>query len=601
MLGDVDGSGTINIVDALIVAQYYVGLNPAGFNPAYADVDGNGTINIVDALLIARYYVGLITEFPAGGPTEPPSGGSEPKASFTISNVTPGLNEIVQFDGSGSSDPDGTIVSYHWDFKDGTEADGVRVSHAFIEIDDYNVVLTVTDDSGLSDDKKNRVMVGRPAGWTEDTHHKSADGDYETVFPEDSVNRMDITISPADFETMERNLDTLNIMSTENPVYVPATINFNGLTWWHVGVRYKGQSTLFIPKQEGKHKYPFHINFDKLEDDYPEIDDQRFYGFKELLVSNNWFDSSLLRDKVCADILRDGGTPTARGSYWRIYVDTGSGLNYWGLYTMFEDPSDLLLETQFTNPDGNLYKSDGQGGDFRTFTETAFTKKTNEDEADFSDIRSMIDSLNAPRNNAASWRAGLEATFDTHLFMRWLAVNTSIVNWDTYGWVTKNYYLYQDLDDNGRLKWIPWDFNLSLSESNPFNINIPIPSLSLDEVSTNWPLITFLMDDQVYRDLYHQEMAAALDGCFNETAVKNKINRLHNLIRPYVVGAEGERNGYTYLTNGASEFDQALTELLNHITSRRQKVASYLLSPSATPPPEGSRPANPTMPFPPSP
>ncbi len=63
LLGDVNGSGTIDIVDALLVAQFYVGLNPANFNQALADVNASGTIDIVDALRIAQYYVGLITGF----------------------------------------------------------------------------------------------------------------------------------------------------------------------------------------------------------------------------------------------------------------------------------------------------------------------------------------------------------------------------------------------------------------------------------------------------------------------------------------------------------------------------------------------------------
>jgi xyloglucan-specific exo-beta-1,4-glucanase len=61
--GDVNGDGDINIVDALLTAQYYVGLNPSGFNTDAADTNCNGSIDIVDALLIAQYYVGLISEF----------------------------------------------------------------------------------------------------------------------------------------------------------------------------------------------------------------------------------------------------------------------------------------------------------------------------------------------------------------------------------------------------------------------------------------------------------------------------------------------------------------------------------------------------------
>jgi len=59
-------------------------------------------------------------------------------------------------------------------------------------------------------------------------------------------------------------------------------------------------------------------------------------------------------------------------------------------------------------------------------------------------------------------------------FLKWLAINTTIVNFDTYGWVTKNHYLYQDLADNGRLVFIPWDYNLSLSSTNPWGIKPPL-------------------------------------------------------------------------------------------------------------------------------
>ncbi|MBN1697459.1 MAG: carboxypeptidase regulatory-like domain-containing protein [Spirochaetales bacterium] len=64
LTGDVDNSGRIDIVDALMLAQYYVGLNPPGIDLVCGDVNHSGTINIVDALLIAQYYVGLISSFP---------------------------------------------------------------------------------------------------------------------------------------------------------------------------------------------------------------------------------------------------------------------------------------------------------------------------------------------------------------------------------------------------------------------------------------------------------------------------------------------------------------------------------------------------------
>ncbi len=62
--GDVNQNGTVDIVDALLIAQYYVGLNPSNFNASLADVNCSGGIDIVDALLIAQRYVGLISSFP---------------------------------------------------------------------------------------------------------------------------------------------------------------------------------------------------------------------------------------------------------------------------------------------------------------------------------------------------------------------------------------------------------------------------------------------------------------------------------------------------------------------------------------------------------
>jgi hypothetical protein len=57
--GDVNDDGNITIVDALMVAQFYVGL-PVTINQAAADTNCDGNITIVDALRIAQYYVGLL-------------------------------------------------------------------------------------------------------------------------------------------------------------------------------------------------------------------------------------------------------------------------------------------------------------------------------------------------------------------------------------------------------------------------------------------------------------------------------------------------------------------------------------------------------------
>jgi len=67
--GDANGSGAVDIVDALVIAQYYVGMNPTPFNGTVADVNNNGSIDIVDALIVAQYYVGSVSTLSCSGVT----------------------------------------------------------------------------------------------------------------------------------------------------------------------------------------------------------------------------------------------------------------------------------------------------------------------------------------------------------------------------------------------------------------------------------------------------------------------------------------------------------------------------------------------------
>jgi hypothetical protein len=73
MTGDPDNSGSIDIVDALLVAQYYVGLDLETFHQEAGDVNCSNSIDILDALLIAQYYVGLVSEFQECDPTPAPT------------------------------------------------------------------------------------------------------------------------------------------------------------------------------------------------------------------------------------------------------------------------------------------------------------------------------------------------------------------------------------------------------------------------------------------------------------------------------------------------------------------------------------------------
>ncbi len=68
----------------------------------------------------------------------------------------------VTFDGSGSSDPDGTIVAYDWDFGDGGVGTGANPTYIYGAAGLYNVTLTVTDDTGLTDSASTTADIAAP-------------------------------------------------------------------------------------------------------------------------------------------------------------------------------------------------------------------------------------------------------------------------------------------------------------------------------------------------------------------------------------------------------------------------------------------------------
>ncbi len=67
-----------------------------------------------------------------------------------------------EFSGAASTDPDGTVEDYEWDFGDGSAGTGATVTHDYAEAGTYDVTLTVTDDDGATDDTSIQLEVNGP-------------------------------------------------------------------------------------------------------------------------------------------------------------------------------------------------------------------------------------------------------------------------------------------------------------------------------------------------------------------------------------------------------------------------------------------------------
>jgi len=471
------------------------------------------------------------------------------------------------------------------------------------------------------------ARASRPAGWDEATHGRDAVPDYARVFAADRVNRLDITVSAADWAAVVADMadmagpfgaerqpqtpaggfggfpmasaeaiaacsgktvgDSCSFGAVTNgrctqqmnggalacvgfdgpgtppdggipgggtpgtgpgrdqgaddvdifprtPIYVPAEVAFERQVFTKVGFRFKGNSSLSNAWRAGVEKLPLRLNFDELEDTFPEIRDQTFFGFPNLSLTNNGTDASFLRHRVVTDLFLEAGVPAPKTAFVRVFLNRGDGPFYLGLYTMTEVPDSPMLSTLFGNDDGNLYKPVGTGGRWTQFFQLSFPKKTNAEDEDWTDIQEAIAVLNESRGSAAAWRARLEARFAVNGFLRWLALNTMVGNFDAYGGLSAhNYYLYGSPRHRDRLYWIPWDHDLAMSSGgvggggNPGGGGGGVPpggggavgggnaglDLFLNSTGANWPLIRFLLDDPVYRAAYRAHIEELSTTC----------------------------------------------------------------------------------------
>ena len=145
----------INLADP--EAGYFAAVSGNNLNPAYGFLD----LRVGEDTLIGDFVT------TSGGPFSDSftitrgaaTGNQPPVAAFSTS-----IDALtVNFDASASSDPDGTVAAYAWNFGDGSAAgSGVTASHAYAAAGTYTATLSVTDDGGSSSSVSKQVTVVKP-------------------------------------------------------------------------------------------------------------------------------------------------------------------------------------------------------------------------------------------------------------------------------------------------------------------------------------------------------------------------------------------------------------------------------------------------------
>lgn len=148
--------------------------------------------------------------------------------------------QSIQFNGSGSYDPDGSIASYAWDFGDASTGSGVSPSHTYSAAGSYTVSLTVTDDGGLSDTKTAAVDVTEVPSEIQVFYDSFEVSEWNGLWSEDSQNDWFRSSQRATHGSYSAEVDgqAVDASLTSLPINLQgknnATITFSWLIEWRL-------------------------------------------------------------------------------------------------------------------------------------------------------------------------------------------------------------------------------------------------------------------------------------------------------------------------------------------------------------------------------
>jgi hypothetical protein len=440
----------------------------------------------------------------------------------------------------------------------------------------------------------------RPPGWGEETHSVDAGRNYETVFPDRRVHEMSLEITRETWHLMLENMSELfgprgepPRHTEEKPLWAPAKVRFNGTEWNQVGLRFTGLSTLKGSWARGIDKMPFKLDFDQFEDEFPETKDQRFYGFKQLTLRNNYRDPSSLRVALASDLMKEASLISAETAFCRVSLDYGAGPQDLGIYTMREDITDVVRRT-FADNTGLLYKAvyrpSDSGASLAASTERAiessFSIESDATNPSWTAIRILQAAIHSERRvqDRQGWMRELEALFSVDDFLKWLAASTFLEHTDAYGYFPHNYFLYHE-PQTGRLQWISWDYDQIWGNHRPLVDHHGIdwsdqvhPNATFDKslfgkvhLREDWPLISYLLEEALYIERYNGYVRELVEGPFEPSRVTEKIDRAAELLAP-LLNPDLTRTTSTWTRPGWPEFWTEVEEL--RARSAKQAVAA---------------------------
>ena len=272
------------------------------------------------------------------------------------------------------------------------------------------------------------------------------------LYIDDVVPRIDIEINPDTLAWIYEN-DNL-----ESDIEFSARFVFdNGEirdTIYPVGFRLRGNTS------RASNKKSFKVSFNRF------TSGGKYFGVEKLNLNGEHNDPSVIRSKVCWDILRKMEIPAPRSNHVQVYINN----DYYGLYISVEHIDEEFIKSRFKYNDGNQYKclwpADlnylGEDPDLYKLEmgdRRVYELKINEEADDYSDLANFIDVLN--NSSDADFKCEMDDIFNTYDYLKVIASDILFSHWDGYIYNKNNYYLYHNTISD-KFEFIPYDLDNTL-------------------------------------------------------------------------------------------------------------------------------------------
>jgi len=358
----------------------------------------------------------------------------------------------------------------------------------------------------------------------------------EHLFSIDEIHTIAVSFDESKYRSM---IETY--AKTQDKKWIEATVTIDGTTFQRAGMRLKGNSSLFALRSSGDQQgpqpprpgnevsaddpeqLPWFVKLDKFDKS------QSFGGLTEFVVRSNSMKTAL-NEVLALDLLPKLGLASQRSTHVGFSVNDSKP----ELRLVIENPNDTWDAENFDAP-GFLYKSDGSGnwtyrGDDPSAYKDVFDQETRTDQKNLEPLIDFLEFLN--NSDDATFAGGLRDRLDVDAFVRYLAFQDLIGNFDDIDGPGNNSYLRYD-EGTKRFTIVSWDHNLAFGGMQRMmrrgQAGSP-PGGTIPPFGQN-PLVNRFNANPEFKSLYETELARQKELFFKSGSAANVLTERARLLQ----------------------------------------------------------------------